>query len=359
MELLEFINSDEFRNLKHIPITPQRAYSQVKNPRAQKDDVLLIIAYNSENELIGYSGILPDKIFINHYSRRICWNSCWWVHPEKGKSAAIPLFLKVCKVCKNQLIFADLAPASRKIIEKMEYFTSPAKIEGLRGICRSYLAELLPGKRKYFRYFKFILQMMDATVNLISELKSKSAIRKFKHLNTEIEYIDHIDPDTAGFIEKHSQNELLKRSYEELNWILKYKWILNTAHQEDLNSQRYYFSSITKHFSFFAVKIIQNNELAAFLLLSERDGHVKIPYLYYPKQNKELVLKFIFGFLFNRKAKSFITFRTDLMDFFQCNNTPFIKKMYIQRYFSISRDFEEVKLNKSLFQDGDGDFVFT
>ena len=59
-QLEEYIHSSEFKNAEIIPITFHRARSQIKNPRATSENVVLIIAYNDKNEIIGYTGALPD-----------------------------------------------------------------------------------------------------------------------------------------------------------------------------------------------------------------------------------------------------------------------------------------------------------
>ena len=64
LELSIYIKSERFLNAPVLPISEHRALSQIKNPKALKDDVLLLLTYDNE-KLIGYLGILPDDIFLN------------------------------------------------------------------------------------------------------------------------------------------------------------------------------------------------------------------------------------------------------------------------------------------------------
>ncbi len=54
--------SEDFWLTETLPITKHRALSYSRNPRAEEDDLVLLVAYQ-DNRVIGYLGILPDKIF--------------------------------------------------------------------------------------------------------------------------------------------------------------------------------------------------------------------------------------------------------------------------------------------------------
>ena len=87
-QLLQFINSDEFNTLPNIPISYIRAVSHINNPRANENDVLLILIY-LDFGLAGYLGIVPDLIFKNDKPEKIGWMSCIWVHQNaRGKGLA-------------------------------------------------------------------------------------------------------------------------------------------------------------------------------------------------------------------------------------------------------------------------------
>ena len=90
-----FINSKEYFNLKTLPITKHRAISHIKNPRADKDDILLILAFE-ENDIVGYLGVLPDRLFLSDEKSYKCgWLSCFWVdYSVRGKGIGEQLIRK-------------------------------------------------------------------------------------------------------------------------------------------------------------------------------------------------------------------------------------------------------------------------
>ena len=73
--------SEDFWLTKTLPITKHRALSYSRNPRADEDDPVLLVAYQ-DNRVIGYLGILPDKIFVNDAVYKLGWLTSWWVDPS-------------------------------------------------------------------------------------------------------------------------------------------------------------------------------------------------------------------------------------------------------------------------------------
>ena len=55
--------SEDFWRTKTLPITKHRALSYSRNPRADEDDPVLLVAYQ-DNRVVGYLGILPEKFSV-------------------------------------------------------------------------------------------------------------------------------------------------------------------------------------------------------------------------------------------------------------------------------------------------------
>ena len=93
--LIEFINHSNYNTLDIVPITEHRALSQIQNPRLHENDILLLLAYK-EKELVGYLGVLPDKINFNNKFEKCGWLSCLWVKPEQRGFQIAKLLLDKC-----------------------------------------------------------------------------------------------------------------------------------------------------------------------------------------------------------------------------------------------------------------------
>jgi len=81
-QLEEAIEKNTFwENSNNFPITKYRARAHAKNPRADRNDLALVTMYDGD-ELIGYLGVLPDKLLLNNEETKWGWLTCWWTHPQ-------------------------------------------------------------------------------------------------------------------------------------------------------------------------------------------------------------------------------------------------------------------------------------
>ena len=61
LELFELLKSEDFSKMQIVPISTHRADSHILNPRQQKGDVLMIIAYEGA-DMVGYLGVFADDL---------------------------------------------------------------------------------------------------------------------------------------------------------------------------------------------------------------------------------------------------------------------------------------------------------
>ncbi|MEA3445574.1 MAG: hypothetical protein U9R19_12710, partial [Bacteroidota bacterium] len=200
-DLERFIQSAWFKNSPDLPVTTHRAISQVHNPRANPNDVCLILALNEQNKLLGYIGILPDNFADN--STHFGWLSCWWVHPEKGSKVGFSLFLQALIVWEHRFVITDFTPQIKDIIEKTAMFNfAPAQF-GIRGFMGFDLSTILPRKHKFFKKIKAVLKFADYALNNLNIFRTLLLKRKFSLHQLDIEYEEHISDEIARFISTH------------------------------------------------------------------------------------------------------------------------------------------------------------
>jgi hypothetical protein len=354
--IVSFTSTEEFRNNSRIPITPLRARSQSLNPRGRPDDVVLIIAYDDNNELIGYIGALPDRLNLVP-GKRIAWNSGWWIDPEHGRDAAMPLFYKFIDRWNKNVLFADLTPLTYQIACKTGFFIGNVRM-GIRGYLRMPLADILPAKNKIFTSFRWIFTAIDFIFNLLWELRL--TIWKTRHQlgdNIKYEFIKDLDTNVSDLIFRESAMELVRRGEAEFDWIRDYPWILEG--KPDINARRYHFTSHTKRFKHQRIKISQGNVVKAFMIVTLRDNHLKVPYLYCVRGALSLVLNFLIHHMISVNAKYISVFREDITGYLLNSRAPFIWKKRIARYAAVSKELSGLLPDGYILQDGDGDVVFT
>jgi hypothetical protein len=357
--LLEYINSVDFGMGDDIPITVHRALSQVKNPRLDEEDIILLLAYD-EGDLVGYLGILPDTIFLKKREPvKMCWLSCLWVSQHaRGKGISIILVTKSFELWNNNILLADYVPFTKKIYDRTNQFVDkPFSKKGIRLYIKSDLYTILPQKKTIFFKLKWLFKGIDFCANLILNIR----LVFFKENISELyfEYIDHIDEEVNDFILTKQEKQLFKRNKDDLNWIIKNPWILSANQKDDLN-KKYYFSSTAKSFNFYSLKIRNSDhKLIAFMIFAKRDNTLKLPYLYHDNC-LDTIIKVLNFHLIKWKIKTFTTFHLELAQCLKNKKNPAIIKRELKRNYMVSSVFKDGIINSDIeIQDGDGDCCFT
>lgn len=356
----DFITSSTFQKSAVLPITSHRAMSHIQNPRAKDDDIALIIAME-DDEIKGYIGLLPDELHHQGEVHRVAWLSCWWVQEGTG-NLGIQLFLKACQAWKRRMVITDFTPHIKTIIEKMRLFYFAPTAYGIRGFMRFNTAEVLPPKKPIFKTIRPLLKIGDTVANLLNFGRLKLWKARQDKANYTIKQIERIDKATDLFIKKHQEKELIKRSAKELNWVLKNPWVLEEHATISTNIQaeanRYYFSTLSPTFQYYPLQIFQNHQLIGFLFLMNRDGHFKLPYVYFETTHLKTIISALFDFLYQKKAITFTVYHTDIKVFIENNPSPFFYKRLIPKDFAIGKKLGKEILQDGILQDGDGDYVF-
>jgi len=357
-ELPSFIKSEWYQNTPIMPITKERAISQYYNPDADHNDIALIIALDKDNQLLGFIGILPGKINYGKSSKKFFWNSCWWVHPDRGRQVSMPLFYKMLQITDNKLIFFDLTPRTHQIMQKLPYFVTQEKI-GISAFLRCNSACILPKKYGKFAKIKPILNTIDSAINILTcPYRKIVQFRLSKKPSFQFLFNDEIDGEIQKFIAPFIQQQAIPRGKRELNRIIRYAWISNSqkAKQE---SSHYPFSVYAFQFYNHIIKIYSKEQLVGCLFITERDQYFKLPYCFFHPEHTTLIVKVLKKILLQRKAIHFVTWNPYIKERLGKQKTPFLLLRPIKKQMGFPQIQGFEYLQHAFYQDGDGDAVFT
>jgi GNAT superfamily N-acetyltransferase len=353
--ILEFVNSDQFSRLKNIPITKHRALSYANNPRANASDKILFVAFEND-EVAGYLGALPEMIFYRGEWRRMTWLSCFWVDPEfRGKKISEQLFDMAMKEWDNTAMITNMKPGTLKIYERTAYFHDPVPVTGIRGYLRFNLSEILPPRGGFLARIKPVFQVVDFVFNIFNSIRLVFYPGYKIDNNIHYEYVDEISPEVGELIDKYNQFYLIRRGKQELDWIRNYPWVLEQ--EEDKDSLRYYFSSVSKRFFYQQVEFHdENGNVVAYLMLSIRNNHLTVPYVFYSKGIESTLVRFLFNTMLDFQLNMLTVFQAQLKEEIKKSKSPFLFQKKILRPYFLPKTLD---LPDPAFQDGDGDCVFT
>jgi hypothetical protein len=351
-ELLDFVESEEYKALDIKPITKLRAVSQFHNPDANPEELALIYAVNN-NELLSFAGLLPK--YVNGENTRIFSNSCWWAHPVKGKGLAIPLFLQLLKRANNSLFLAESTTRAKTILEKTGLFGPIQQHTGFRGFIRFYLADMVAGKYPEKIWLSKPLVLTDFVLNFILWPARSFFITKFSKTELTIEPVSEVTKEIEQFIHRHSTSDFVQKTAANFAWFKKYPWVQHKGKEAPVN---YPFTNEVKKFdlNYFVLKKV--GTIKAFVAITNRDNLAKIPFVYFNSENIKDVVWSIMHIVLKKKYDSLVIFHPELLDYMEKNKMPFYFRKKEIKYTGTTKQIDSIFKQKPTIQDGDGDVIF-
>lgn len=356
--LLAYIHSEHFGQGEDIPISVHRALSHVANPVASEEDVLLLLA-SEGNELLGYLGILPDFYYPPQESRqKVAWLSCLWVSPAaRGRGISNRLIDTASQYYHGWLLAADYVPAIKKIYDKTQFFhPQPFTLAGYRYYILADFARLLAPKHPLLSKYQKGLSWLDRGLNIFLQTRKKWRPQAPKNLL--FEYPTHLDEELADLIKQEQQSSSFRRNALGVNWMIQSPWILEKKDKDPLNA-KYYFSSTAQYFRNYLLKVRhRDGRLIGFAHFSNREGHLKLLYLYHQDALEEMAAATQYH-LFLWPVKTFTCLSPELIKVLPL--IPAFYKKEIRRYIlaPLTLGQEHWQIASTKLQAGDGDNGFT
>lgn len=358
-QLDAYIQSDAFRVADVIPISRHRALSHVNNPRMEENDILMLLAW-TDNKLVGYLGILPDKVSTGKL-QRMGWMSCLWVDQEvRGKGIAKQLISAAFESWNGNIMATEFTKEAKALYDKLDVFADLKISKGIRGYLRFNLHKTLPVKYPSLHGARTLLKLVDRVLNLPNAWRLWQWARRINAEGGRIEHINILDKQSVEFIANMNNLEFFRRQEADLNWTLRFPWILSAPFLDEF-SNKYHFSSLSKEFSYIALKLYSKDKvLKGFLMLSVRDKNMKVPYAYFEQADSPDVVRAIYYYMLQVRAETLTVFNPWLCKCILENKSPFLYKRNMKRHYLISKTLKNVvETGEVIIQDGDGDCAFT
>jgi len=353
-ELQGLIESDFFEKLNKIPISKHRALSHINNPYCADDDILLWAVYENET-LMGYSSVLPDMIVRNNCEEKIYWSSSTWREESAQKNTlAATLLLKVLTQYKNRLFMTDFIPEAEKSYQKLRIF-KPIQTE--LGCLFYRNLSFSQAVRKCFPKLKPIVplySLFEKCFNFTLFLGRKLTTKKIK---SDLSIVENniFDAEFDDFVKNYcNENNLVVRDAEFFKWIIDYPWVLQR--KPDNESKRYHFSSVSEQFEYHPVKIYDKQKLVGFMFLKIRDKRLTVSFSYLNDICVKDAANYILQLATAKDLDSITTFDKKLIRRLTKKRTKYIFAKKMEKKYFFPRDFD---ITSSVFQEGDGDMVFT
>lgn len=348
-DLKEFLVSGKYESFDFLPITKHRGLSQTENLKADENDILLTLAFENE-KLAGYLGTFPDEFILGNERVKYAWLSTLYVSENfRGKKIAQKLLDRVFEEYNGKIAITEFTKEAESLYNKTKKFQYLFPKNGKRYYFRTDFAELIPKKKPELLFLKPIFKVTDFFANSLIYLKN--LLEKTERVSFEIK--NFVDEESSEFLADFFKI----RTPEELNIIIKNPWILEKNNSE----KKYLFSSYSKEFKYFWVKIFDENQnLQTCALLELRNQYLKIPYLY-GEDGLDDFVKFLNQFIKEKKIKALTSYQTGLNKKLSSKKFVKIHQKNFERRYLFHNDLVNIfpeNFNPH-YQDGDGDCVFT
>ena len=358
-DLEERLQSGNFWTGDVVPITKHRALSQIRNPRARPNDVVLLVAYNDER-VVGYIGVLPDSVFVSGEMRRIGWLTAWWANPD-SKFAGIGLVLmaKALKIYGGAIGASGFSDAAKKVYESSKQFITITESVRMKLFVRANSYEFLPRKSPVLKNLGPLLRLLDFSLNIFCGLRLRLWKRRFGiGESCRLEYVAEVDSQTASFIGQLQGDELTKRGAAEINWIAQHPWVLASPIGTSDNGS-FYFSSTARDSICLMVKVFSPEKaMIGFIMLRVINGHLTVPYCYMLENCADKILAVIGEHVVALQVHTVTVCRAELRDAIVRQSFPCVSRKSESRSWIIGNVFKAKLLEGLEMQDGDGDCAF-
>lgn len=351
-ELYDFVNSKIYRQFLTIPITGLRANSYINNPHSQPDDVVVYLGF-IQNQLVAFRTLFADCIKCEDENVRFAWCSGNWVHPDFRRKGFSELLLNEAFIDWNgKLMFTNYAPHSEKLYLKSGNFHAVHQFNGFRGYLFPKALKLIQVANKNW-FTKALFSIVDLGISVISSARLWFFSEK-QNPDFRFKTAQYPDEDCYKITQNNTTKCLFNRGEEEFKWIFLFPWI---SDNEAYKSVNYPFSSYSNSFYYKTLKVFVQNKLVGFFIFSVREGHLKTLHFNIPEGIEKEVATYLKQFCAKHKIEVLTVYKYELAQQLFAQKFPFLHaKKFGQKVYS---SFEIKDIDNYVFQDGDGDVIFT
>lgn len=266
-----------------IPITPQRALAQTKNPYADGEGVGLLAAY-SNGEIIGYQGLLPGRLRWHDSLTTVYYGSTSYVAREYRKKLVGFAFMQEVLSLPCDYVATGFNENGKSLCEAfrlptigpLEYYTlNVDKLKKWNPV--SLPVRLL--RKVLMKAAGVRPNILESTARRSDRLASACVKRTLYHLflhsqrkqlrHVRWETVSRFGDEEARLIENQQTGSVFYRGVECINWMLDHQWVLEAAEATG-QLLHYNFTHVRDVFRYIPLRIYSTDEgdYLGFLTLS-------------------------------------------------------------------------------------------
>ena len=277
-----------------VPISMQRAVAHSHNPFAAPDDIGLLVAFDTDNEVVGYFGILPLMVRLGDKLHKAHWFTTWNVSSKvRGQGVGARLMDEALSLQQDYLIVGSVY--ARKVCRKVGFLErEPLLYYWLDSSGMGRLNPIVAMRRAYRKVLHLLRVEQD--VNIVTPLTQRlddslapwtrlvlyALLMRFQKSVLSAIHVREVDQlrDEQPSLTPHPQAEL-HRGVEAVNWLLSYPWVVMSSQSISENLD-YFFSDTRPMFRFIALEVYTHqDEYKGFVVfsVSQKEKYVALKIL--------------------------------------------------------------------------------
>lgn len=339
-----------------IPITKTRAVSLVNNPRADEDDVLLLVLYNDEKRVMGYYAVVPDFIFIDGLKEKLGWLAAFWAEtsPENA-TAIVTLYLKACELWDFKVASSSFSKFGERLFDKSRMVFDFIVRKGFKAIVRFNTTYWIMRKFPKLKTLSFVFRIADFALNILSDLRLRLWYMRSNTKNIEFEFINEIcEQELIDFIHKMNTNDLTRKSHEDLNYIMHYSDLLEVP-LPDISNEKCFFGSLVSRNDNYAIKVMDKDfKIVAFAMINIVDKKLLFKYIYSLDEYKLSLYRLIGKIAIKKRVDMIESYNEDIWAGLKSAKFPFIYVKHANVRSVINNRYKKYNFENYDLHDGDG-----
>jgi hypothetical protein len=335
------------------PFSMNKAKWMLANNRAEDHDVLAILGYENHS-IIAFVYIVPDYISETEGSRKkIFWSQKWWVS-EKYQGSVLPAYVKNMSLnaCNNQVIVRFLGDNTSAYYEKQPFTKFSIRKRYIILFNLDY--QLLVSKKNSLKNMTPILKLADGLSREMIAFINRIKCKKISH-SINYEGVEFVDDGTWSFIEKYTQNDVVPKSKDYINWQIDNRQYLQIKNKSNKIVHKCLLESVSNKIYNVNFVVKKNHEIVGFISGFVSGKRFTLRYFITSESYFNDCLKILMKNITSNKCTLLQTENSKVGNQIISKFT----KVYadVKELISLKHNDVSVKLDNSLITDQDGNFV--
>jgi GNAT superfamily N-acetyltransferase len=261
-----------------LPISPARALAHSKNPYAEKEDVVLLLAYK-DGRCVGYHGLLPGLLQYEGNFFPVFWGSTFFVSKRFRGMGIGTRLLENIKSLNVDFVVTGMTDEAKKVLKsfglkrlgQLSYCQIRLdRIKIFDRLCSSLADSSLTGELKRRKHLLIPGPMVERFHRFKKKLFYRLMLSRMTRNVKDFSHEQVRQINNPG--EAADPESILPRFYrgaDLINWMLRYQWVQSL---EGIKKEGgpYYFSDVREVFQYIALEIhsAKRERYKGFLVLS-------------------------------------------------------------------------------------------